>query len=47
MLFGSSSSLSYLGFQQLLANWEEVISIYWREVLGECTIQWLLLVLIS
>ncbi|KAG5852896.1 hypothetical protein ANANG_G00067400 [Anguilla anguilla] len=34
MLFGASSSLSYLGFQQLLANWEEVISIYWREVLG-------------
>ncbi|XP_061089632.1 nuclear envelope integral membrane protein 2 isoform X2 [Conger conger] len=34
MLFGASSSLSYLGFQQLLANWEEVMSMYWREVLG-------------
>ncbi|KAJ8351535.1 hypothetical protein SKAU_G00230110 [Synaphobranchus kaupii] len=34
MLFGASSSLSYLGFQQLLAHWEEVMSVYWREVLG-------------
>ncbi|KAJ8246646.1 hypothetical protein GJAV_G00253860 [Gymnothorax javanicus] len=34
ILFGATSSLSYLGFQQLLANWEEVMSTYKREILG-------------
>ncbi|XP_036401372.1 nuclear envelope integral membrane protein 2 [Megalops cyprinoides] len=34
LLFGVSSSLSYFGLQQLLFNWNEVLSLYWREVLG-------------
>ncbi|KAJ8384100.1 hypothetical protein AAFF_G00208910 [Aldrovandia affinis] len=34
MLFGASSTLSYLGLQQLLAHWDEVSSRYWREALG-------------
>ncbi|XP_030643489.1 nuclear envelope integral membrane protein 2 [Chanos chanos] len=34
MLFGASSSLSYLGIQKVLTEWDEVMTLHWRELLG-------------
>ncbi|KAI1884862.1 hypothetical protein AGOR_G00214220 [Albula goreensis] len=34
LLFGVSSSLSYMGLRHLLAHWDEVLALYWRELLG-------------
>ncbi|XP_018591088.2 nuclear envelope integral membrane protein 2 isoform X2 [Scleropages formosus] len=34
VLVASCSSLTYLGFQQLLTHWEEVVLLYWKGLLG-------------
>ncbi|KAL4617993.1 nuclear envelope integral membrane protein 2-like isoform X1 [Arapaima gigas] len=34
VLLASCSSLTYMGFQHLLTHWEEVLSLYWKGVLG-------------
>ncbi|XP_062862603.1 nuclear envelope integral membrane protein 2 isoform X2 [Trichomycterus rosablanca] len=34
LLFGAGSGLSYLGFQKLINEWDKVMNLYWREVLG-------------
>ncbi|KAM9487374.1 nuclear envelope integral membrane protein 2 [Clarias gariepinus] len=34
LLFGAGAGLSYLGIQKLMTEWEEVMRLYWKELLG-------------